>query len=507
MLYIRRTAVNENNGNGEKKHQGKIAESAVIQIAVRDPRKPINELGSGLFEVPVGSQINIPVVFDYMNFRPPYWDHDAWWHYDKKNNTVHVMIDDELRKKFIDMKQKTKEGKNLTKDEQNELDLCEITFGTMPFEAARRAINTYGDYIFKALNNADKANDTNKYRTKRKTKDVAEDLPSRLAVITNAQYNAGLSLTQTGGAYLYPIASTDGLRYDGETLFFKGLPTSEATLKEINKNKDVSIDTIDLPLLRMFYSIILSDFEANSKQLGIVNETVKVYVPDLAALLGKGRNISKNDIKAIIDKTSSFQTIYGIFKDPQKTNGIGTAMPLLVWLGYDENENTIKFASPYMTELIKRIYNVSIRRDENGTPLLKKDGFPQLNASHSYLIKSSIVKERNKRAVEIVMIVVTTIEQAGSFKPHIKARTIIERNQQLKDALDKTETVSNKNILLKRAFSKAWELLDTQTTLREKYPTIKLPDPKNPKDIPTMATLDMVFNFPHPSRRKEEKSD
>ena len=178
-------------------------------------------------------------------------------------------------------------------------------------------------------------------------------------------------------------------------------------------------------LLRMFYSIILSDFEQNTKKLGVVNEIVTVYVPDLAAILGKKRNLSKNDITSIIEKTSSFQTIYGVIKDPDRPNGIGTAVPLLVWMGYDAETNTIRFASPYMTRLIKRIYNVSIRKDRKGSPQLKKDGTPLLDVSHSYLVKSSIVKERNKRAVEIVMVIVTTIEQSGKNTPHLKANTIL----------------------------------------------------------------------------------
>ena len=155
-----------------------------------------------------------------------------------------------------------------------------------------------------------------------------------------------------------------------------------------------------------------------------------------------------------------------------------------------------------MTELIKRIYNVSIRKDKKGLPKLKKNGDPLLIASHSYLVKTGIVKERNKRAAEIVMVVVTTIEQAGNTIPHLKASTIVERVPQLQQAINNAKAQADKNKTLKRAFSKAWELLDTQTTLKEKYPTISLPDPHNPKNIPTMKTLDMVFEFPHPEATK-----
>lgn len=360
---------------------------------------------------------------------------------------------------------------------------------------AQQATDTYPDYILGKITTPD--NVKKSYRTKSKADNTTDNLPSNLAIITNDKYKDSLSLQQNGGAYLQPLATTDGLQYDGENLFFQGFLASEATLREINKDKDVPIEAIDLPLLRMFYSIILSDFEQNTKKLGVVNEIVTVYVPDLAAILGKKRNLSKNDITSIIEKTSSFQTIYGVIKDPDRPNKIGTAVPLLVWMGYDAESNTIRFSSPYMTRLIKRIYNVSIRKDRKGSPHLKKDGTPLLEVSHSYLIKSSIVKERNKRAVEIVMVVVTTIEQSGKNTPHLKANTIINRIPQLKKTYDDTPT-KHKNRVLARAFKKAWELLETQTNLRKKYPDIILPDPDNPQNIPTTSNINkLVFEFPH----------
>ena len=94
------------------------------------------------------------------------------------------------------------------------------------------------------------------------------------------------------------------------------------------------------------------------------------------------------------------------------------------------------------------------------------------------------------------MVVVATIEQAGTREPHLKARTIMDRVPQLQEAYDQASP-GNRNRVLARAFKKAWELLETQTLLKEKYPTIVLPDPKNTKNIPTSTTLDMVFTFPH----------
>ena len=474
----------------EKNFNGKTGQSDVIKIPVKDPRTAST----------VANYVD--VILDFTDFNPPYWlrsDKDTgeghWWYYQTQTNTVHVLIAEDVRKEFVSLMTRKNNDEKLTCEEIKTLEAYAALLNATPHMGAQQATDTYPDYILGKITTPD--NVKKSYRTKSKADNTTDNLPSNLAIITNDKYKNSLTLQQNGGAYLQPLATTEGLQYDGENLFFQGFPASEATLREINKDKDIPIEAIDLPLLRMFYSIILSDFEQNTKKLGVVNEIVTVYVPDLAAILGKKRNLSKNDITSIIEKTSSFQTIYGVIKDPDRPNGIGTAVPLLVWMGYDAESNTIRFASPYMTRLIKRIYNVSIRKDREGSPHLKKDGTPLLEVSHSYLIKSSIVKERNKRAVEIVMVVVTTIEQSGKNTPHLKANTIIERIPQLQRAFNKTKTTSNKNLLLSRTFKKAWELLESQTKLRDKYPNITLPDPNNPQNIPTTSTLNMVFTFPH----------
>ena len=474
----------------EKNFNGKTGQSDVIKIPVKDPRTAST----------VANYVD--VILDFTDFNPPYWlrsDKDTgeghWWYYQTQNNTIHVLIAEDVRKEFVSLMTRKNNDEKLTCGEIKTLEAYAALLNSTPHMGAQQATDTYPDYILGKITTPD--NVKKSYRTKSKADNTTDNLPSNLAIITNDKYKNSLTLQQNGGAYLQPLATTEGLQYDGENLFFQGFPASEATLREINKDKDVPIEAIDLPLLRMFYSIILSDFEQNTKKLGVVNEIVTVYVPDLAAILGKKRNLSKNDITSIIEKTSSFQTIYGVIKDPDRPNGIGTAVPLLVWMGYDAESNTIRFASPYMTRLIKRIYNVSIRKDRKGSPHLKKDGTPLLEVSHSYLIKSSIVKERNKRAVEIVMVVVTTIEQSGKNTPHLKANTIIERIPQLQRAFNKTKTTSNKNLLLSRTFKKAWELLESQTKLRDKFPNITLPDSNNPKNIPTTSTLNMVFTFPH----------
>lgn len=119
---------------------------------------------------------------------------------------------------------------------------------------------------------------------------------------------------------------------------------------------------------------------------------------------------------------------------------------------------------------------------------------------HSFLIKSTIVTERNKAAVENVKIIVQVIEQTGNFgTPHIKASTIIEHNEVLKLRLEKD---THPNRLLSRVFKRTWQLLREQTNLLDVYEDIELPDPEDIRFIPTPGNLDkLVFEFSHKGKK------
>ena len=65
----------------------------------------------------------------------------------------------------------------------------------------------------------------------------------------------------------------------------------------------------------------------------------------------------------------------------------------------------------------------TLMRDGKGKVRLKKDGTPIVLASHSYLIKPSIVSQRCLAAVENVFLIVSLIEQAGLPKRGSRTRT------------------------------------------------------------------------------------
>ena len=55
---------------------------------------------------------------------------------------------------------------------------------------------------------------------------------------------------------------------------------------------------------------------------------------------------------------------------------------------------------------------------------------------------------------------------------------------------------------------KTWELLEAKTDLKEKYINIKLPDPRNPADIPTLKGLsDHIIKITHYGKVNSKEAD
>ena len=75
----------------------------------------------------------------------------------------------------------------------------------------------------------------------------------------------------------------------------------------------------------------------------------------------------------------------------------------------------------------------------------------------------------------------------------------MERNEALKTRLEQDKHPST---LLKRVFTKTWELLRDQTRLFEVYSGIALPNPEDAQNIPTASTLkEITFTFRHNGKR------
>lgn len=330
------------------------------------------------------------------------------------------------------------------------------------------------------------------YRTKKKA-GTASEILNQLPVITNSLYQNALTLSRNSCAYLQPLSDISQLKYENSTLYYKGFPATQAELSPLYTAWSESTKKLNFALLRALYGIILNEISDSLSEGKNKNTIITIYYPDFARKIGKSPNIGKSDVEEFVKNIRLFETVIGIIEDPSNGNGI---FPVLLFRAYDVAKNTVSFSSPYMERVAQNIYKTSIRRNRNGSAMLKKNGEPQMLPAYSYLIGMDIVKEKNKTAVEIVCIIVALIEQAGDKVPHIRAKTIVNRIPLLQKSLE-IQTTGNKNNLLKRAFTKAWQLLREKTSLDQIYKNIQLPDPEDTCAIPTASSLDMVFNFPH----------
>lgn len=333
----------------------------------------------------------------------------------------------------------------------------------------------------------------NLHRTKAKAGDTAK-IPAKLPIITNPAYQNALTFIKNASAYLQPLSDTSNLKYSAGTFLYNGLPATQEKLSPLYTNE--AIESFNFPLLLALYGIILDSSPlANGWDY---DKKITIYFPEFAHKIGKAPNIGKRDITEYTNDIRSFQTVVGIIGNGTNGNGI---LPVISYAEQDEQTHTISFSSPYMVKLIHDIHEASIRKNKKGQPLLKKNGEPMMLPSHSYIVDMSIVSEKNKKALEIVFVIVALIEQAGHGIPHIRADTIISRCPRLHKSLA-GQSAGNKNNLLKRAFSKAWDLLTEKTALATVYNNIQLPDAKDIAAIPTSSTLSMVFTFPHDGKGK-----
>ena len=133
---------------------------------------------------------------------------------------------------------------------------------------------------------------TTQYRTKAKaetesnTKIVDANIHS-LALPTFFEYENAISLYQSGKAHLYPVISTKRLRFENGEIIFEGdtlHSISVAELKDMHTRE--GIEKIDIPLLNVYYSIILKEFYSSLQACEPLNPIITMYASGLMRCLG-----------------------------------------------------------------------------------------------------------------------------------------------------------------------------------------------------------------------------
>ena len=357
-----------------------------------------------------------------------------------------------------------------------------------------------------------------KYKTRKGSKQAggmtAEDMADYVANYTRHPYEQSMTAIPNDTAYLQPILPqlVEQLRLQDSSIGLDGMgPMRDSTGEDYYFDRSpAALKDIDLITLRAIQTIILKDVQRRAKtpqqimrlvtDPSHINKMTVIYLPDFLRMIGYKSSVGTAAIEYAIDKISGYNRLMGMIKEEWGGRTFMSRYAVLSFDHFDDKTGTLHFYSPYLNKLIAMILSDSIRIDD-GTKLPKtsRNGDAIMLPSCTKTIKPGIAVEKNKRAAEIVFVVDKVIAQAGGGTPNISARTIIERCPELENALDATASTSDKNKLLRRTFSKAWEFLETQTRLKETYKNIRFNT-----GIPKITTLDMVFSFPHEGRIKED---
>lgn len=252
--------------------------------------------------------------------------------------------------------------------------------------------------------------------------------------------------------------------------------------------------------------------------------TITFYVPDYFDPMVEKKNIGSDSIKAIVNKISGYVDLIGVVREEELGSIVYKEYPVIKDFVYDEKDHTITLSSPYIMAIIRKVESARIRRDRKGVPIRYKDGKLALSAAYSYRLYPSILRERNHKAVELVGIIATLIDRAGSPNKNegsepaddskvkaanIRFRELINRSEMLKRKYESIQETSKKDDELRSVFNKTWELLLKCTDVKSCYKNIKLPDPKDKdykKYIPSSTRLDEVIRFPHDGKVKRKNS-
>ena len=308
--------------------------------------------------------------------------------------------------------------------------------------------------------------------------------------ISDKKYKHALTTKQNKSAYIAVMTPDFFEKLD----FTGGIITFDREIagyiRADRRGSYEDIQDIDLPLLTQIYTATVKAHKSHS------GYTITVYFN--AFLREMGIDPGKSNAPDIMRKLRSFENCIGIMP--------GVIAKLFSIIEINERDNTMTFAVPYLHRLIDELEsrNKIERKTKNGE-------YEYIVPYHNMLVYSTIANERNKPAVELVYLIIAGLHQRGKVPD---ANTYAKKDMQHKDPrlityqtsfgslVDDTSLLSgrikaykstaDKNKALRRAFEKAYQLIETKTDAGEYFIDLQIQ-----KIIPTISTLDDKLTISH----------
>lgn len=316
------------------------------------------------------------------------------------------------------------------------------------------------------------------------------------SVISDTDYQSALTTRRNKKAY---IARMDPdifklLNFENGTITFDD--EIEAVVKQYSKGKYTDIQDLDFPLLQQLYTAAV---KSNIRHDAF---TITVSMPQFFRAMGI--EISKGNAPDIMGKLHSFEDCVGIMQ------GTRTISKLFSIIQVDMGNQTMTFAVPY----IMRLFEALEEKNRVDKKTKKGEQINYLKPYHNYLVHSTIANERNKPAVELVYLITNGLLQRG-YNPDIQTyrkkgaktkypervtysisfRSLINDAPLLRGRIKSYQDKKDKNRALRRAFEKAYQLIDKKTDAAAWFI-----DLQGNRVIPTMTTLDDELIFTHNGR-------
>jgi len=352
-------------------------------------------------------------------------------------------------------------------------------------------------------------------RKNRTRKQAAEqgaitEMPKKLALITMKPYQNAMTLNEDKTAHLQPLEQSfaEALQKNYNIMQVQD-DIESIPFVQYYDNSPQAVSNLDLITLRAVYTIFLAEmekqrakdpdgFKKEAASPGFTKKSVTFYIPDFMRMAGIAPNHNRRNEDAVLSKIASYAPIYGVLAKSLGDTARLSHYPVLQLVEHDAEKNTVEIMAPYISKIIGTIEQERTEKAKLNRPRMKQVGKPSLPPTHSYLIDSKIENERNRRAVELVCQIIVVIEQCGNGgTPHITVRELVNRCTEMKNALDAAKTSSDKSKILRRAFTKAWQLLETHTDIRKYYKNIQLPT-----FIPAYGDMSKTIEFPHEGKIK-----
>lgn len=378
--------------------------------------------------------------------------------------------------------------------------LAPMLYGNHAMEAFETAIDEYRERLEEKHQQAQaKAKGQKPQRPQR-----AGDLVSAgfyQYVISDKKYQGALTTQANKNAYIALMNPDFFKRLDfenGTVMFDK---ETAGIVKQYSKGKYTDVQDLDFPLLQQLYTAAV---KSNIRHDAF---TITVSLPQFFREMGI--EVSKGNAPDIMGKLHSFENCVGIMPGTQTVSKLFSIIQL------DMKNQTMTFAVPYIMKLSE------VLAEKNHVEKKTRQGalIDYQQPYHNTLVHSSIAKERNKTAVELVYLITTGLLQRG-YLPDIQTyrkkgaktqypervtysisfRSLINNAPLLRGRIQSYKETSNKNNALRRAFEKAYQLIDKKTDAAEWFV-----DLHGNRIIPTMATLDDELTFTHNGRNGDYK--